>query len=328
MTWPQNDDTWGPVRGRVEQAYAAIAGAVTRREELRMLVNGPAAERAARGWLGAALDSGRLSFDHCPTNDSWIRDYGALTVRQTSTGQLLSLGFRFNSWGEKYPPWNDDDRVPQHMARTRSQPAYSVGFVLEGGSIDVNGAGLLLTTEQCLLNPNRNPGLGRRDIEEVLRTHLGAEHTLWLPGGIAGDDTDGHVDDLARFVSKRTVLVAVEHRRSDENYAVTKANWKAMELHARDHDLELAELPMPDRIEVAGLRTPASYANFLFVNDAVLLPVFGTPRDEKALAVLARHCPDREVVPVDCRALVYGQGAIHCSSMQEPLHPEDTIPVP
>ena len=270
--------------------------------------------------LGAGA-AHRLDILECPTNDSWIRDYGAITVRAgdgKGASKLVSLDFTFNSWGGKYPPWDKDDVVPVFMAAHRDRELHPVSFVLEGGSIDVNGRGKLLTTSQCLLNPNRNRSLNRDRIEQVLHGWLGAKEILWLENGIHGDDTDGHVDDLARFTDTRTVLCAVETDKRDENYAALKANAEILNRYARTMDLEVVEVPMPDRQIKAGLRTPATYMNFLILNDVVLAPVFLDKRDDNALQLFEKHFPGREIIPIDCRALVYGQGAIHCSSMQEP----------
>jgi agmatine deiminase len=204
------------------------------------------------------------------------------------------------------------------MSDRRGRECLQVGFVLEGGSLDVNGRGLLLTTSQCLLNPNRNPGFDRDRIERALHGWLGANQVLWLESGIHGDDTDGHVDDLARFSDARTVLCAIETDKRDENYEPLKRNMDALNRAARTLDLEVLEIPMPARQVKADLRTPATYLNFLILNGAVLVPVFRDKRDDWTLQTFADRFPGRRVIPIDCRGLVFGQGAIHCSSMQEP----------
>ncbi len=304
-------------------AYRTIVREALKRQDVVLLVN----DAALRLTLEKEFDADQASARHrldifeCKTNDSWIRDYGALTVRAPDGKggkKLLTLDFTFNSWGGKYPPWDADDAVPVFMAGIRDRELVTLDFVLEGGSIDVNGKGTLLTTTECLLNRNRNPGLDRGRIEEVLRLWLGAERTIWLERGIRGDDTDGHVDDLARFSDARTVLTAIETDRGDENYEALKRNAEALNRHAAKADLEVVEVPMPARQVKADLRTPATYMNFLILNDAVLAPVFLDRQDDKALSILERHFPGRTIVPVDCRGLVFGQGAIHCSSMQEP----------
>jgi agmatine deiminase len=318
-TWPQNADTWTPVWEDAKAAYREIIKASLRYQDVNLLVNdGKTRDRLLREFEAIASESPfRLEIMDCPTNDSWIRDYGAITVRAEGS-RLVTLDFTFNSWGGKYPPWDKDDAAPLFMAAHRGRKAVSVDFVLEGGSIDVNGRGKLLTTTQCLLNPNRNPDLGRDRIEEVMHRWLGIDQTLWLESGINGDDTDGHVDDLARFSDERTVLCAIETDSRDENYQALKKNIEALNRYSRTADLEVVEVPMPARQERAGLRTPATYLNFLILNGAVLVPVFQDKRDDKTLQMFESRFPDRRIVPIDCRSLVFGQGAIHCSSMQEP----------
>lgn len=331
FTWPQNAATWTPVWPEAKAAYKEIIRASLGFQDVHLL----ASDKNLRGELEReferiASDSPyRLEIAECPTDDSWIRDYGAITVRASdgpmaadgsgpADAKLVALDFIFNSWGGKYPPWDKDDAVPVFMAERRGRERLAVDFVLEGGSIDVNGKGKVLTTAQCLLNPNRNPGLGRDGIEAALRGYLGADQCLWLESGINGDDTDGHVDDLARFADVRTVMCAIETDSRDENYAPLKSNMAVLEKYSRTMDLEVVEVPMPLRQEKSGLRTPATYLNFLILNGAVLVPVFRDKRDEKTLQLFEKHFPDRRIVPVDCRSLVFGQGAIHCSSMQEP----------
>lgn len=323
FTWPQNPATWAPVEKESKEAYRAMVREALKRQDVCVLVNGRAlkASLEAEFRRDAEASPHALEILECRTDDSWIRDYGALTVRASDgygPAKLVALDFTFNSWGGKYPPWDADDAVPVFMAERRGREALTVDFVLEGGSIDVNGQGMLLTTSQCLLNKNRNPDLGRNRIEEVLHSWLGVDEVVWLESGIHGDDTDGHVDDLARFADVRTVLAAVESDKSDENYQALKGNVDVLNKHAKRSDIEVVEMPMPAKQVKADLRTPATYMNFLILNDAVLAPVFLDRNDDKALSLLEKHFPGRAIVPVDCRGLVFGQGAIHCSSMQEP----------
>jgi agmatine deiminase len=324
FTWPQNADTWTPVWPDAKATYEKVIAASLRFQDVVLLASTSElqTELLKRFESIAAHSKYRLDILVCPTNDSWIRDYGGMTVRavdaQGSAKQTL-LSFQFNSWGGKYPPWDADNAVPGFMARHRGYEIVEIPFVLEGGSIDANGEGLLLTTRSCLLNPNRNPGKTQKEIEETVSRYLGLKEILWLDSGIDGDDTDGHVDDLARFVNARTVFCAVEMDAKDENYAALRRNVSELEAYAQHLGLEVVEVPMPGRQIRAGLRTPATYMNFLILNGAVLVPVFQDPRDDVTLALFARFFPVREIVPIDCRALVYGQGAIHCSSMQEAL---------
>lgn len=326
FTWPQNADTWTPVWEEAKATYETVIGHALRFQDVVLTASAPEL-KAELETRFAGLRAERpyaLEIVVCRTNDSWIRDYGGQTVKATDgrgAVKAVTVAFGFNSWGGKYPPWDADNAVPDFMAAHRGYERVDVPMILEGGSIDVNGEGLLLTTESCLLNPNRNPGLARADIENALRQSLGARDVLWLESGIDGDDTDGHIDDLARFTDARTVVCAVESDPSDENHAVLKRNADRLRGYAERFGLRIVEVPMPGRQIRAGLRTPATYMNFLILNGAVLLPVFDDPRDAATITLFEGLFPDREIVPVDCRALVYGQGAIHCSSMQEALIP-------
>ena len=295
-----------------------------KRQDVVVLVNDKALRLSLQKEFARDQEVSKFQLDvfECKTDDSWIRDYGAITVRASdnkSPAKLVALDFAFNSWGGKYPPWDADDAVPVFMAGIRDRELLTLDFVFEGGSIDVNGEGILLTTSQCLLNKNRNPDMGRTRIEEVLHSWLGADEVIWLESGIHGDDTDGHVDDLARFASARTVLSAIEADKQDENFQALKSNMDVLNKFAKKGDIDVVEMPMPAKQIKADLRTPATYMNFLILNDAVLAPVYQDKNDDKAMAVLEKAFPDRVVVPIDCRGLVFGQGAIHCSSMQEPL---------
>lgn len=326
FTWPQNADTWTPVWPEAKQVYETVIRHALRFQDVNLLVSAPElkSELEKRFAPFAEEFSHALSVLVCKTNDSWIRDYGGQTVRrvgQDGTVSPVLVSFGFNSWGGKYPPWDADDAVPAFMAAHRGYERLDAPLILEGGSIDVNGAGLLLTTESCLLNPNRNPSLSRAQIEDALRDYLGAREILWLESGIDGDDTDGHIDDLARFTDARTIVCAVESDPADENYAALRRNAARLHAYADKLDLDIIEVPMPGRQIRAGLRTPATYMNFLILNGAVLLPVFEDPRDAETVHLFEKLFPGREIIPVDCRALVYGQGAIHCSSMQEALIP-------
>jgi len=322
LVWPQNAETWTPVWSDAEATYEKVIREALRFQNVSLLVSTLELREKLLARFAPIQSSAKHSLEIlvCPTNDSWIRDYGGMTVRAVDAAgsvKPVMLSFEFNSWGGKYPPWNLDNAVPRFMAKHRGYEIVEIPFVLEGGSIDVNGEGLLLTTRSCLLNPNRNPNLSQSQIEETLARHLGLREILWLESGIDGDDTDGHIDDLARFVNPRTVFCAVETNASDENYATLRRNAEELGRYAARLNLEVVEVPMPDRQIKAGLRTPATYMNFLILNGAVLVPVFKDLRDEPALRLFEEHFPGREIIPIDCRALVYGQGAIHCSSMQE-----------
>lgn len=230
------------------------------------------------------------------------------------------VDWSYNSWGGKYPPWDDDDRVPARLAEMLSLPIFRPGIVLEGGSVEVNGAGTLMTTESCLLNPNRNPHLNRSDIERILSDHLAVGNFVWLGDGVDGDDTDGHIDDLARFVSPTQVVTVVEEDATDVNYRPLRDNLRRLE-KSRDQDgrlLDVVTIPMPPPLIVDGQRLPASYANFYIANRCVVVPVFGCDADEVALSTIQGCFPGREVVALDAVDLVLGLGAFHCITQQQP----------
>jgi agmatine deiminase len=323
LAWPHNAETWP---GRLEQAQREFAGFVRelhQRETVRLLVNDGAGEKAARGVLEAAgVELGGVEFHCVPTDDAWIRDYGPiiLTSGTGATARRLVLDFRFDCWGRKYEPWERDDAVPAAASRALGLSRRVADFVLEGGSLDGNGAGTVLTTESCLLNPNRERGRTREVMEARLAEWLGATCVLWLGSGIAGDDTDGHVDDIARFVAADTVVAAVEEDERDPNFAPLAENLRRLRgmREADGKALTVVPLPMPPPLEIAGLRRPASYANFYMANGCTLVPTFGVPQDERALAVLRELLPDRDVLGVPCADLLLGLGALHCLSQQEP----------
>jgi len=253
-----------------------------------------------------------------PTNEPWCRDHGPMFV--VRGGELAVVDWDYNAWGGKYPPFDRDDAVPAAVATALGVRVFTPGVVMEGGSLDVNGRGALLTTESCLLNPNRNPQLDRAAIEGYLRDFLGVTTVIWLGDGIAGDDTDGHVDDLTRFVATDVVVTVVEDDPADENYRPLRDNLARLRA-ARDQDgrpLTVLALPMPRPVVHDGQRLPASYANFYVGNAVVLVPTFADPADARALAVLGRCFPGRRIVGIDSCDLVWGLGAFHCATQQQP----------
>jgi agmatine deiminase len=318
LSWPHNLETWPGNFEPVPPVFAEIARALATDEEVRILVGTEELERSARTAL-AGVDLANVRFFRIPTNDSWMRDHGPIFVKDAA-GAVALTDWGYNAWGGKYPPFDRDDRVPSTIGEILRLTVFRPGMVLEGGSIDVNGRGTLLTTEQCLLNPNRNPTLSRAEIETRLRDHLGVDHIVWLGEGIEGDDTDGHVDDLTRFVAPGTVVTAVEQDPADANHRPLQDNLARLRA-VKDQDgrpLRIVELPMPPAIDYDGRRLPASYANFYVGNASVLVPVFDHPRDEVACATLARVFPKRRIVPIRCTDLVWGLGAIHCVTQQQP----------
>jgi len=262
-----------------------------------------------------------VSFLCVPTADVWMRDYGPTFVTRSTTESPLALNdWIFNGWGGKYESYEEDERVAKEIAALLKVPVFDHPVVLEGGSIEVNGAGTCLTTEQCLLNKNRNPNLTRQEIETFLEDTLGVTHIIWLGEGVAGDDTDGHIDDIARFVDPHTAVCIREANPRDENYRRLEENFERLQC-ATDQDgnkLNIVTLPCPSAIWYEGARLPASYANFYIANDIVLVPVFDDPNDGQALGVLRELFPDRKVIGLRCNEVVVGLGAIHCVTQQEP----------
>ncbi|HKT59993.1 MAG TPA: agmatine deiminase family protein [Gemmatimonadales bacterium] len=323
LSWPHKEASWPGKFGPVPDIFAALVRSLADREEVHINVAGPAMEASVRSLLtDAGADTGNVYFHANPTNDAWCRDHGPIFVQRTVAGrrEQAIVDWGYNAWGGKYPPYDLDDVVPTRIADELSLPVFHPGIVMEGGSIDVNGRGTLLTTEACLLNPNRNPQLDRAGIEQYLHDYLGVSKILWLGEGIVGDDTDGHVDDLTRFVDERTVVTAVEDDPSDENYEPLQANLERLR-GMTDQDgnpLRVVPLPMPRALYHDGQRLPASYANFYIANGAVLVPTYDPPRDEAALATLSGVFPDREIVGIDCTDLVWGLGAFHCVTQQWP----------
>jgi agmatine deiminase len=320
LSWPHNLNTWPD---GLEAAEASLVEAVVSLVEGEVVhINVLDSEHRAHvaALFAGGVAPGRVVLEDIPTDDAWCRDHGAILVRDESR-ELVALDFRYNAWGGKYPPFERDDAVPRAMAAALGVRCVSIDMVLEGGSIDVNGAGALLTTEQCLLNPNRNPGLTRADIEAALERYLGARQVVWLGEGIAGDDTDGHIDDLTRFVAEDVVVTAVESDTADVNYAPLRENVERLSA-VRLHDgrpLRIVRLPMPDPLQRGSERLPASYANFYIGNRVVLVPVFGCPQDAAAIEILAQCFPGRRPVPIDGRPLVVGLGTLHCLTQQIPL---------
>ena len=319
ISWPHNPETWPGTLAAAETAMAEAVAALAGGETVRINVLGPEHEAHVRALLGAVAATPAVVFHHFPTNDAWCRDHGATFV-QNDAGQLAAVDCGCNAWGGKYPPWDLDDAIPARMAAALGLPRFEGGMILEGGSIDVNGAGTVLTTEQCLLNDNRNPALSRADIEARLGLLLGVHQVLWLGDGIVGDDTDGHIDDITRFVAEDVVVTVVEPDRADPNHAPLAENLALLrDMKLSDgRPLRIIELPMPAPVELDGVRLPASYGNFYIGNEVVLLPVFDQPADLVAARILAPCFPGRRIVPIRANELVIGLGAFHCLTQQVP----------
>jgi agmatine deiminase len=325
LSWPRRDGISFPASyDRVMPTLARMVDALAESETVHINVTDQTHETEVRHHLGRGrARTGHVVFHHIRTNEPWCRDHGPTFLTRSEAPRLAIVDWDYNAWGWKYPPFDDDDVVPLRIADKLGVPLFSPGMVLEGGSIEVNGTGTLLTTKSCLLNPNRNPHLTQKEIEQRLREYLGVERILWLGEGIEGDDTDGHIDDLTRFIDQAAVVTVVEDDENDANFQPLSDNYNALlKLSIEDGTaLEVLELPMPRKIVRAGQRLPASYANFYIANRAVLLPTFADTHDKWAVAVLEKAFPSREIVPIDCSELIWGLGAFHCLIQQQPSPP-------
>ncbi len=330
--WPHNLTDWPGRFAPIPWVYSEIVRKLSPGEVVRVLVNSKSHEdRARRVLQRAGIDLARANFFRFPTDRGWTRDFGPIFVKRSAQRSRIAIvRFHFNAWA-KYPEWHKDDLIPERAARALKLPllpakAGKRDFVLEGGSIDVNGKGTLLTTEECLLDPKvqvRNPSLGKEQIEAALRENLGVRNILWLGRGIAGDDTHGHVDDLCRFVNSRTVVLCSEDDPADPNYAVLQENRERLgDMRLENGSrIEVVPLPMPSPVCFDGQRLPASYANFYIANAAVLVPTFNDPKDRIALGTLAELFTDRPVVGIHAVDLVWGLGTLHCLTQQQPAAP-------
>jgi agmatine deiminase len=325
MSWPRPEGISFPARyAECIHNVIDVIRAITEFEPVHLNVPNIDYELIVRDLLvRGGVPLRRIRFHHIPTNECWTRDHGPAFVLRQRRGRTEAaiVDWGYNAWGGKYPPFEADDAVPTRVGEELGLPVFHPRIVMEGGAVDFNGAGTILTTTSCLLNKNRNPRVSRKQIERCLEAYYGQRHIVWLGEGIEGDDTDGHIDDLARFVNERTIVIGLEDDPSDPNYKVLRANRRRLD-HARDqegHRFDVVELPMPRPVRYQGQRLPATYMNFYFVNGALLVPTFGqSRRDRRALAMLQELLPRRRVVGVDCRALIWGLGAIHCLTQQQP----------
>jgi agmatine deiminase len=319
LSWPRREGISFPDSyDRVLPTLRKMVTALLESEPVNINVCNGAHEAEARAALDGLPNEG-LTFHTIPTNEPWCRDHGPIFLTRAVDPRLAVVDWDYNAWGGKYPPCDLDEVVPTRVAEKLGLPVFYPRMILEGGSVDVNGTGALLTTESCLLNPNRNPQFSREQIEERLRDYLGVREILWLGDGIEGDDTDGHIDDLTRFISERAVVTVIEDDPSDTNYVPLQENLKRLRrMTISGNPLEIMILPMPAKIVREDLRLPASYANFYIANTSVLLPTFDDPNDAKAVEVLQRAFPTRRIVSIDCRELIWGLGAFHCLTQQQP----------
>ncbi len=341
LHWPSNNQTWPNERlANVQRVYLDIIEVLHRYESIILLVDLSVNPEEVREKLDQRkISQKNIHIYHVSINDVWARDCGPIFIKKMEYGERIFAitDWKYNAWGEKYPPFDSDNALPEWFAKTFRIPTFKPDMVLEGGSIETNGQGLFLTTESVLLNSNRNPGMTKQEIENRLRDFLGAEKVIWLKEGLAGDDTDGHVDDLSRFLNTDTIVTMVSQNKSDVNYEVLQKNYQILKKSTNQYGepLRIETLPMPEtRIEETTIDgsefVPASYANFYIANGVVLLPVFNSRHDEEALQLLRTYFQDRDVIGINCTDLVWGQGGIHCITQQlygldvrkDSVHPE------
>jgi agmatine deiminase len=321
FSWPRPEGISFPGKyDTVPENMARIFREISPREKVHVNVPNASHERLVKEQLtehGCSLRN--IVYHHVKTNECWCRDHGPAFVK--SGRSLAIVDWKFNAYGGKYPSYKDDDAVPTQVAEELGLPVFYPGIVMEGGAVDFNGAGTVLTTTDCLLNKNRNPRLSKSRIEKYLKDYYGQKKVCWLTGAVAGDDTDGHVDDLARFIGPRKIAIALEADGKDANYSVLRDARRQLE-HLTDQAgraFEIVEIPMPAAVVHKGRRLPATYVNFYFVNGALLVPTYRDRRnDRKALGILQSHLPRRKVIGIDCVELIWGLGAIHCLSQQQP----------
>jgi agmatine deiminase len=321
LSWPHKEASWPGKIEKIYPAYSAFVKLVALSENVNINVSDEVMKASAIEHLSrAGADLSRVRFHFHPTNDAWCRDHGPAFLVNRKEKKRAIVDWGYNAWGEKYPPYDLDDVIPTLIGNDLSVQVFNPGIVMEGGSVDFNGEGTILTTTSCLLNKNRNPKLTKAQIEEYLMGYYGAEQILWLGDGIAGDDTDGHIDDITRFVSAETVVTVVEENKSDVNHLPLLENLKALKaMRLPDgRSINIIELPMPSPIIYDGQRLPASYANFYICNRYVIVPTFQCEKDHVALKILASAFPNHEIVGIDSVDIIWGLGSFHCLSQQEP----------
>ncbi len=322
LSWPHKEESWPGKMNSVYPVYARFIKHLTEGEQVCINVMDEKMKTFATKQLVAkGVDISKVSFFLHPTNDAWCRDHGpAFLVNPSAAHKKIIVDWNYNAWGDKYPPYNLDDVIPTLIGKAYGIPVYNPGIVMEGGSVEFNGKGTVITTTSCLLNKNRNPELSQKNIENYLVNYYGVENILWLGDGIVGDDTDGHIDDITRFVNKNTAVTVIEHNKSDDNYEPLKKNAETLLKMRLENgkQLNLMELPMPSPVIYEGQRLPASYANFYIANAAVIVPTFKDKNDDKALNIVQECFPDRKVIGLDSTDIIWGLGSFHCLSQQEP----------
>jgi agmatine deiminase len=322
LSWPHKEASWPGKIETIYPYYCQFIKELALSERVCINVNDDAMKAFALKCIReAGADLGSIEFFIHPTNDAWCRDHGpAFLINPNATIKKVIVDWGYNAWGNKYPPYDLDDVVPSLIGKHFNIPVYHPGIVMEGGSVEFNGKGTLLTSTACLLNPNRNPHLTQEQIENYLYQYYGVEQILWVDEGIIGDDTDGHIDDTIRFVNENTVLTVIEEKKHDENYELLQHNLRQLQQMRllNGQQLNIVELPMPDAVVYEEQRLPASYANFYIANNSVIVPTYRCNKDDKALQIIQQCFPSRKVIGIDSTEIIWGLGSFHCLSQQEP----------
>lgn len=322
LSWPHKEASWPGKINSIYPNYSQFVKYLAMSEYVRINVADAVMENFAKEHLQkAGVNMEKVQFFHHPTNDAWCRDHGpAFLINPNAAHKKVIVDWNYNAWGNKYPPYDLDDIIPTLIGKHFNIPVYHPGIIMEGGSVEFNGAGTVLTSTCCLLNPNRNPELIKEKIETYLQQYYGVQQVLWVSEGIVGDDTDGHIDDTVRFVNEDTVITVIEDNKADENYQLLQTNLKELQTMRilSGKQLNIVELPMPDEVIYEDQRLPASYANFYISNQHVIVPTFRCKKDDKALQIIQSCFTDREVVGIDSTDIIWGLGSFHCLSQQEP----------
>lgn len=322
LSWPHKEASWPGKIHTIFPHYSRFVKYLADSEKVRINVADEAMKTFATGHLlQAGVNMRNVEFFFHPTNDAWCRDHGpAFLINPAAEQKKAVVDWNYNAWGGKYPPFDQDDIIPTLIANHYQLPLFNPGIIMEGGSVEFNGKGTILTSTCCLLNENRNPHLNREQLEEYLHQYYGADQVLWVEEGIVGDDTDGHIDDTIRFVNEDTVLTVIETDKQDENYTLLQQNLRQLQQMRllNGKQLNIVTLPMPDAVVFEDQRLPASYANFYISNKYVIVPTFQCKKDDEALRIIAECFKDREVVGIDSTDIIWGLGSFHCLSQQEP----------
>ena len=324
LSWPHKEASWPGKIEKIFPSYIAFIKTLVRFEDVNINVCDAVMQTTATQMLvDAGVDMSRVHFFIHPTNDAWCRDHGpAFLLNRIDPTKKAIVDWNYNAWGNKYPPFDLDDVIPTKIGKVLGLEVFHPGIIMEGGSIDFNGAGTVMTSTACLLNQNRNPHLNQGQIEQYLMDYYGQDQVLWVDEGIVGDDTDGHIDDTVRFINEDTVVTVIEENKQDENYELLQHNLRQLQKMRllNGKQLNIIEIPMPEDVIWEDQRLPASYANFYIANKQVIVPTYRCDRDDKVMAIIQGCFPDREIIGIDSTDIIWGLGSFHCLSQQEPAN--------